>query len=102
MKTLIIACVLGLLAGCASLNNAGTAKYSVEPIVTDNGPICCRVVVENGKEYAVLKAHVERRADGSYGYNAALRDVTPEKADAMAADYMLVKPEFARDVLPVN
>lgn len=38
-----------------------------------------------------------RRADGSYGYNAALRDVTPEKADAMAADYMLVKPEFARN-----
>ena len=66
MKTLIIACVLALLAGCASLNNAGTAKYTVEPIITDAGPICCRVLVENGKEYAVLKAHVERRADGSY------------------------------------
>ena len=59
-KPMIIACVLALLAGCASLNNAGTAKYSVEPIITDSGQICCRVLVENGKEYAILKVRLTR------------------------------------------
>ena len=86
MKTLIIACVLGLLAGCASLNNAGTAKYSVEPIITDNGPICCRVLVENGKEYAVLKAHVERRADGSYVVDLDERTVKAFDGQAKVAE----------------
>jgi len=63
----LIAVIALMLAGCSSLNSAGTAKYSVEPIVTESsGVICCRVSVENGKEYASLKAHVERRADGSY------------------------------------
>lgn len=76
MKALAIACVLGFLTGCASLNNAGTARYSVEPILTDKGPpICCRVTVENGKEYASLKAHVERRADGSYVVDLDARNV---------------------------
>ena len=85
MKTLIIACVLGLLAGCASLNNAGTAKYSVEPIITDSGPICCRVLVENGKEYASLKAHIERRADGSYVVDLDERNVKAFEGQAKTA-----------------
>ena len=85
-KTLIIACVLGLLAGCASLNNAGTAKYSVEPIITDSGPICCRVLVENGKEYASLKAHVERRADGSYVVDLDEKTVKAFEGQAKVAE----------------
>lgn len=85
LKTVVIACVLGLLAGCASLNNAGTAKYSVEPIVTDSGPICCRVLVENGKEYASLKAHVERRADGSYVVDLDERNVKAFEGQAKTA-----------------
>ena len=85
-KPMIIACVLALLAGCASLNNAGTAKYSVEPIITDAGPICCRVLVENGKEYAVLKAHVERRADGSYVVDLDERTVKAFEGQAKVAE----------------
>lgn len=63
-----IICLLAILvSGCSSLNNAGSAKYSIEPIVTEsNAVICCRVSIENGKEYATLKAHVERKEDGSY------------------------------------
>lgn len=86
MKTLIIACVLGLLAGCASLNAAGTAKYSVEPIITDSGPVCCRVLVENGKEYATLKAHVERRADGSYVVDLDEKTVKAFEGQAKVAE----------------
>ena len=86
MKTLIIACVLALLAGCASLNNAGTAKYSVEPIITDSGPICCRVLVENGKEYATLKAHVERRVDGSYVVDLDEKTVKAFEGQAKVAE----------------
>lgn len=85
MKTLIIACVFGLLAGCASLNNAGSARYSVEPIITDSGPICCRVIVENGKEYASLKAHVERRADGSYVVDLDERTVKAFEGQVISA-----------------
>lgn len=36
-----------------------------------------------------------RRADGSYCYNAALRDITPEKAVSIALPYIIVKPDFA-------
>lgn len=43
-----------------------------------------------------------RRADGSYCYNAALRDVTPEKADKMASDYIIAKPDFARNFTGVS
>ena len=95
MKTLIIACVLALLAGCASLNNAGTAKYSVEPIITDSGPICCRVLVENGKEYAILKAHVERRADGSYVVDLDERTVKAFEGQAKTADTVKTATEAA-------
>lgn len=89
MKKLIVVLLLGLLsliAGCASLNNAGTAKYSVEPIITDNGPICCRVLVENGKEYATLKAHVERRADGSYVVDLDEKTVKAFEGQAKVAE----------------
>ena len=85
LKTTIIACAIGLLTGCASLNNAGTAKYSVEPIITETGPICCRVLVENGKEYASLKAHVERRADGSYVVDLDERNVKAFEGQAKTA-----------------
>ena len=86
LKTTIIACAIGLLTGCASLNNAGTAKYSVEPIITDSGPICCRVLVENGKEYASLKAHVERKPDGSYVVDLDEKTVKAFEGQAKVAE----------------
>ena len=38
-----------------------------------------------------------RRADGSYGYNAALRDVTEENMYDRVKDYILFKPELMAD-----
>jgi len=61
----IIACLFAaVLAGCASLNNAGTAEYSVKPFTDSAGAVtCCEVSVKNGKEIASLEAHVSKQGD---------------------------------------
>lgn len=66
MKTLLIILGALILAGCASLQNAGTAEYSVKPFVIDatTGTVaCCEVVVRNGKEITYVKARIEKRGD---------------------------------------
>ena len=64
MKCLLILAALLALAGCASLNNAGTADYQVRPFLDAAGaPHCCEVSVRNGKEIASVKARIEKRGD---------------------------------------
>ena len=66
MRNLLIILGAMILAGCASLQNAGTAEYSVKPFVIDAtlGTVaCCEVVVRNGKEIACVKARIEKRGD---------------------------------------
>lgn len=64
MKHLFIIIALLALAGCASLNNAGTADYQVRPFLDAAGaPHCCEVSVRNGKEIASVKARIEKRGD---------------------------------------
>ena len=64
MKHLLIIAALLALAGCASLDHAGTAAYDVRPFVDAAGaPHCCEVSVRNGKEIASLKARIEKRGD---------------------------------------
>jgi hypothetical protein len=62
---LVIACLFAVvLSGCASLNNAGTAEYSVKPFTDSAGAItCCEVSVKNGKEIASLEAHISKQGD---------------------------------------
>jgi len=62
MKTLLLIVVV-FLAGCTSFQSAGVATYTVKPIVTETQIVCCEVTVMNGKEYASLKAHIEKRGD---------------------------------------
>lgn len=60
----IILLLLVLQAGCASLDNAGVASYSVKPFITADGAAhCCEIVVRNGKEIATLEAHIAKRGD---------------------------------------
>lgn len=55
--------ILLALAGCASLNEAGTARYSVKPFMAGDKAVCCEVTVANGKEIRLLDATVEKRGD---------------------------------------
>jgi hypothetical protein len=57
------AAALIISSGCTSLNNAGTASYSVKPFMAGDKAICCDVTVNNGKEIAVLDAHVVKQGD---------------------------------------
>ena len=62
MKKFMTLCLLSLvlaLTGCASLQYAGSADYSVKPFKDDKGAVlCCAVEVHNGKEIANLEAHI--------------------------------------------
>jgi hypothetical protein len=62
--SVLIAAVLLPMYGCASLNHAGTASYSVKPFADQNGNVhCCEVTVHNGKEIESLEAHIEKNGD---------------------------------------
>lgn len=63
MKSIIALATLACLTGCASLQYAGVASYSVEPVEINGKPQCCRVAIHNGKEIARLDAQVEKRGD---------------------------------------
>lgn len=64
MKTTLALFCLALLAGCASLNNAGTASYRIKPMELSNGTtICCDITIDNGKEYAALEARILKHGD---------------------------------------
>lgn len=61
MKTVTVLLML-FLSGCASLEYAGVAKYTVKPFRNDAGELlCCEVVVANGKEIGLLKTRIEKR-----------------------------------------
>lgn len=60
----IIILVIGLLlGGCTSLQQAGTASYSVKPFMAGDHAVCCEVTISNGKEIALLDATVIKRGD---------------------------------------
>ena len=66
MNKILFVVSLFTLCGCASLQNAGTAHYSVKPFVTNHttGEMrCCEVTVDNGKEISSLVAHIEKKGN---------------------------------------
>jgi len=65
IKFIAVMLIIGILAGCASLQNAGTAEYSVKPFIdTKTGDVtCCEVQVKNGKEIAGVKALIQRQGE---------------------------------------
>jgi hypothetical protein len=64
MRILMILLASTVLYGCASLQYAGNASYSVQPFKDDQGAtICCAVNVHNGKEIANLEAHISKDGD---------------------------------------
>lgn len=64
---LILGLVAATLSGCASLQYAGNASYSVSPYESKTGALsCCKVEVHNGKEIANVEAHISKTAAGDY------------------------------------
>lgn len=51
------------LSGCASIDNAGTASYTVRPFVIGDQAVCCDVTIYNGKEIALLDATILKTGD---------------------------------------
>ena len=63
-KSLLISCAVLALSGCLS-NGAGETAYTVEPIPTNEGLVCCKVDVKNTKNYDKFKFKLVKQADGS-------------------------------------
>jgi len=87
MRMFLAVVVMLALSGCASLQNAGTAEYSVKPFVIDakTGAIaCCEVVVKNGKEIANVKAHIQKQGD-NYTVDLEEQGVMAFQGQAIAA-----------------
>ena len=87
MKKLMMILTLAALSGCASLNYAGNADYSVKPFVAQDGTIqCCEVRVHNGKEIGLLDATIDVKKDGSYKVHLMEKSVLAFKGQEISAD----------------
>lgn len=108
MKKILCLVILFGLFGCASLQNAGTAKYKIEPFVNNvtGETICCVVTVTNGKEISNLIAHVEKKGD-NYTIDLNERGVKAFEGQAIAAGAMkeaiddAVKASVAASLAPI-
>jgi len=63
MKRAIVSLILLALGGCTSLQQAGTASYTIRPMLIDGRTVCCEVAVVNGKQYASLDATLIKTGD---------------------------------------
>lgn len=87
------------LSGCASMQYAGTASYSIRPFVdpVSNKQLCCAVDVRNGKEIGSLSARLVKSGD-DYTLELNEQGVTAFKGQAIAAGALtdsaatLIKP----------
>jgi hypothetical protein len=85
MLVLAIVVIASLLTGCASLQNAGTASYTVQPFLDQSGGAhCCSVSVLNGKEIANLEAHIHKQGD-DYTVDLKEQGVVAFQGQAIAA-----------------
>lgn len=63
MKRALIPLILLALGGCTSLQQAGTASYTIRPMLIDGRTVCCEVAIVNGKQYASLDATLVKAGD---------------------------------------
>ena len=85
MKTLVFVTVtLSLLMGCASLQYAGTASYSVKPFEVAGEAVCCEVSIFNGKEISSLDA-VIKKSGADYEVTLSQRGIRAFDGQAISA-----------------
>lgn len=65
MKRLLILAAIAafFMSGCASLQNAGTASYSIKQVTDAKGQPGFDLEVRNGKEIANVEAHLTKDGD---------------------------------------
>lgn len=86
------------MTGCASLNFAGNASYSVEPFTTSTGAtICCRVTVKDGKERSSLDLHVIKTGD-NYDITLSEKNVSAFAGQQIAATAGISNAKTAAEV----
>lgn len=84
MKHAILALIVLALTGCASLNQAGTASYTIKPMLIDGRTVCCEVAVINGKQYSSLDATLIKTGD-DYTVTLSERGVEAFRGQEIAA-----------------
>lgn len=72
------------LGGCASINQARTASYTIKPMLIDGRTVCCEVAVHNGKQYASLDASLIKTGD-NYTVTLSERGVEAFRGQEIAA-----------------
>lgn len=72
------------LTGCTSLQQAGTASYTIRPMLIDGRTVCCEVAVVNGKQYASLDATLVKSGD-DYTVTLSERGVEAFRGQEIAA-----------------
>jgi len=93
MKTLLVLCIL--LAGCADY---GVSRYSIEPAIVNNQPVCCKVSLVNGKEIGRIKVHLEKK-DGYWLIDLDEQDVKSFEGQQIAADAVTAGAETAASII---
>lgn len=85
MRTIILIAA-ALLTGCTSLQYAGTAEYSARPVFSPitGEPVCCEVIVRNGKEFDELDVSVTKQGS-DYTVTLRERGVSAFKGQEIAA-----------------
>lgn len=84
MKRALIPLILLALGGCTSLQQAGTASYTIRPMLIDGRTVCCEVAVVNGKQYASLDAMLVKTGD-DYTVTLSERGVEAFRGQEIAA-----------------
>lgn len=91
---LMIAAVFLALSGCASLQHAGTASYSMKPVLVNDKLVCCEVTINNGKQYARLDATLTKTGD-DYAVTLSERGVEAFRGQEIAADAVSITSKAA-------
>lgn len=94
MRALIILAFSLFLSACGVLQTAGLAEYTFRPMVIDKQTICCEVTIKNGKEYASLKAKVQKTGN-DYSVELDEQTVQAFAGQKQTADFATATVEAA-------
>lgn len=83
-KTILSCCISLTLSACAL--TSGKTAYTIEPIkIGDNDVVCCKVTVNNSKDYDKLKFNLEKKPDGTIKVSLEESGVSASDPAAVAA-----------------